>query len=248
MALIRDSVEYFALTHDEFEKFRSEGNTVAGRRLAWTRISDAKKNQKGDYGELLLFLLLSFKLPNRIPRFVTKVRLRSSCGEQIKGFDCAHVTLEDGQICLWLGESKFHSNLSNAISSAIGSLEKHWEEGYLSKELKILGGNCEANYGIDDRIQNELKAVLNGGRSLDRIHFKIPVLLTYDSQCIQDNIAIDQKFKDQLSLELERHFSSIETRFPKEIPPNFYLMFFLMPLRLVKDIQDSLEKIEEVMK
>src|SRR4051812_13685033 len=76
--LIRDSVEYFALTHEEFEEFRKAGDLPSARRIAWSRISTARKDKKGDYGELLLFLLLTFKMSQRVPRFVTKVRLRSS--------------------------------------------------------------------------------------------------------------------------------------------------------------------------
>jgi len=81
--LIRDSVEYFALTHKEFEEFRQRGDFLAARRKAWGRISTARKDKKGDYGELLLFLLLYFRLGERPERFVTKVRLRSSRGDQI---------------------------------------------------------------------------------------------------------------------------------------------------------------------
>lgn len=103
IGLLRDSVEYFALTHEEFEEFRTKGDILSARRIAWSRISTARRDKKGDYGELLLFLLLCFKMPHHVPRFVTKVRLRSSRGEQIKGFDCAHVTLENGQLNLWLG-------------------------------------------------------------------------------------------------------------------------------------------------
>src|ERR1035437_2376201 len=95
--LIRDSVEYFALTHEEFEEFIQKGDLISARRKAWGRISTANKNKKGDYGELLLFLLLHFRLAERPERFVTKVRLRSARGDQIKGFDCAHFTIENDE-------------------------------------------------------------------------------------------------------------------------------------------------------
>ena len=182
--LIRDSVEYFALTHEEFEEFRSAGDLPSARRIAWSRISTARKDKKGDYGELLLFLLLTFKMPQRVPRFVTKVRLRSSRSDQIKGFDCAHFTLENGEPCLWLGEAKFHQGIGGAIASSMESLEAHWAGDYLKNELKILGANIEANHGIDPEMFRKLDAALNKGRSLDRLRFKVPILLTYDSACI----------------------------------------------------------------
>jgi hypothetical protein len=245
--LLRDSVEYFALTHEEFESFREDGDMVTARRLAWSRISTARKNVKGDYGELLLFLLLSFKMQDRIPRFVTKVRLRSSLGEQIKGFDCAHVTFQNNQLCLWLGEAKFHEKISTAISSAFESLSKHWDSKYLSKELKILGANCEANQGIDEVLGKELVLALTKGRSLDRLQFKVPILLTYDSDCVQQNKSVGDDFKKELAIELEAHFKSIEGKV-SGVPSNFSLLFFLMPFKVVSEIKSALETMESALR
>lgn len=244
--LLRDSIEYFALTHDEFEEFRATGDIVKARRIAWSRISTARKDKKGDYGELLLFLLLCFKMPDHVPRFVTKVRLRSSRGEQIKGFDCAHVTLESNQLCLWLGEAKFHQSISTGISSAMRSLKEHSKTDYLTNELRILGANCEANHGINERISSELDAALNKGRSLDRINFKIPILLTYDSACVASNTSVCEHFRDQLKTEIQGHLQNIESK-NWDLPSNFSLLFCLMPLHTVAKIKSDLEKIEEAM-
>jgi len=246
VGLLRDSIEYFALTHEEFEQFREAGDLVSARRVAWSRISNARKDKKGDYGELLLFLILTFKMPVRVPRFVTKVRLRSSRGDQIKGFDCAHVTFESGQLYLWLGEAKFHKSIGAAIASAMKSLAEHCSGDYLSNELKILGANCEANHGIDETLQRELDAALNKGRSLDRLKFRIPILLTYDSPCVAGNATLCDAFRTQLTAELNAHFASLEGR-AGNIPDNFSLLFCLIPFRMVADVKSALEKIEEAM-
>jgi hypothetical protein len=245
--LIRDSVEYFALTHEEFENFRARGDVATARRLAWSRISKARKEKKGDYGELLLFLLLYFKMPQRIPRFVTKVRLRSSRGDQIKGFDCAHCTFVDNELCLWLGEAKFHESISTAIASAMKSLEDHSARDYLKDELRILGANIEANHGLDETVLRELDTALNKDRSIDRLKFNVPILLTYDSGCVQGNTSLCDKFRMDLTAELNLHFGSIKGKLPK-IPQNFSLLLMFIPFRAVADIKAALEKIEEALK
>lgn len=244
--LIRDSVEYFALTHEEFEEFRAAGDLPSARRAAWSRISTARKDKKGDYGELLLFLLLSFKMPQRIPRFVTKVRLRSSRADQIKGFDCAHVTLENGQLHLWLGEAKFHQTISNAVSSVVTSLTEHCSTEYLRNELKILGANIEANYGIDGSIEAELNKALNKDRSIDRLHFKIPVLLTYDSKSVNAHKFLDDTFRQKLKDEVERQLADLADKF-EFVPKNFSIIFLLMPLAAVAEIKAALEDMESAM-
>jgi len=244
--LIRDSVEYFALTHEEFEEYIQKGDLISARRKAWGRISTAHKNKKGDYGELLLFLLLHFRLAERPERFVTKVRLRSARGDQIKGFDCAHFTIENDELCLWLGEAKFHQSFSTAISGAFDSLEEHGKANYLKNEIRILGANIEANHGITPAMHKKLDHILNKGCSLDKMRFKIPVLLTYDSPAVQKHQEICQGFLDDLSKELNAHLDTLAAR-KINLPSNFTLLFLLMPFHTVATIKSELEKIEKAM-
>lgn len=245
-SLIRDTVEYFALTHEEFEEFRERGDIASARKKAWGRISKARKDKKGDYGELLLFLLLYFRMAERPERFVTKVRLRSSRGEQIKGFDCAHFTIEEDKPCLWLGEAKFHQNFSGALTSALESLHDHCKPNYLKNELAILGSNIEANHGITQEMCKKLDNLLNKGRSIDKIKFKVPVLLTYDSATVQRHKAITEKFSDELLAELADHLKTIGERNIK-LPQNFTLLFLFVPFDKVATLKTDLEKIEEAM-
>lgn len=135
VGLIRDVVPFFAFTEAEINSIdRSEWN-----RRSFTRISDANRKSKGDYGELLLFLILSIFY--NVPKFVTKARLRSTTREQIKGFDCAHFSIDQGKVTLWLGEAKFHQNFSGAVSKALSSLKEHLEDSSrIKSELKLLGG------------------------------------------------------------------------------------------------------------
>lgn len=86
--IIRESVVHFALTKKEIQKYKDDDDFGEMQRKAWDRISKAHKNSKGDYGELLLYIILCIFFPSQ--KFVTKVRLRSSTKDQIKGFDCAH--------------------------------------------------------------------------------------------------------------------------------------------------------------
>ncbi|WP_254890163.1 hypothetical protein, partial [Cronobacter sakazakii] len=64
VGLIRDVVPYFSLTETELKELEiSEIN-----KRSFTRISDARRNAKGDYGELLLYLILNIFYD--VPKFV----------------------------------------------------------------------------------------------------------------------------------------------------------------------------------
>lgn len=248
VGLIRDVVPYFSLTENELKELEiSEIN-----KRSFTRISDARRQAKGDYGELLLYLILSIFYD--VPKFVTKARLRSTTREQIKGFDCAHFSVENGKVTLWLGEAKFHQTLSSAISSALHSLNEHiTDKNRITSELKLLGGEIEINKSLDKDNYYLLKSYVDGGKSLDSVDIAIPVLLTYDSVCVAEscgNGAVninEEPFLSNIGIELQGHFNKIyEKKWPGD--KNIRLVFFLFPFENVAGLKEKIEMVETVMK
>lgn len=248
VGLIRDAVPFFALTEDEIATIdRSDWN-----KSSFTRISDANRKSKGDYGELLLFLILSIFYD--IPKFVTKARLRSTTREQIKGFDCAHFSIKNDKVTLWLGEAKFHQNISGAITSAFASLEEHLTDSErIKSELRLLGGEIEINKKLDTEKYELLKSYVTGGKSLDKVDIAVPVLCTYDSKCIKEfsnkiNCDIESdEFKYKIGIELEENFQKI---YKKNWPTrkNIKIVFFILPLESVSALKENIELVENAMK
>ncbi|EHH0794019.1 Hachiman antiphage defense system protein HamA [Vibrio vulnificus] len=248
VGLIRDAVPFFALTEDEIATIdKSEWN-----KSSFTRISDANKNSKGDYGELLLFLILSIFYD--VPKFVTKARLRSTTREQVKGFDCAHFSISDNKVTLWLGEAKFHKNISSAISSALSSLQEHLNDSQrIKSELRLLGGEIEVNKSIEKDKYDLLKNYVSGGMSLNKVEIAVPVLCTYDSKCIKqfsgkvDSDIDSEDFKNKITLELEENFDKV---YKKNWPSkkNIKLIFFIVPLESVSELKESIDMVEKAMK
>lgn len=238
--IMKDSIVHFALTADEFKELKDTDDIGEMFRRAVSRISTARKDKKGDYGELLLFLLLVVFFPTK--KFVTKVRLRTSNKDQVKGFDCAHFTIENGEACLWLGEAKFHESFPTAFSTAIQSIEDHCSSNFLKDEISILGSNIEYNQNYNEL--EKLKQVLSYGESLDNIRFKIPILLTYDSNCVKKHSTIDGEFKKHFQEEVTLLYSKIESRQIK-VNNNFELIFLLFPFESVSKIKQILEEMEK---
>jgi len=239
--IIRDTVLHFALTPQELAQVNAETLAKLQTR-AWKRISDRPKEKKGDYGELLLFLILEVFYPAR--KVITKVRLRSSLKDEIKGYDCAHFSIEDGDICLWLGEAKFHQDFRTAIFKAISSINDHLSDQVIKDELTILESN---NTEIGEEDRQMLEDYLNSGISLDQMKFKIPVLITYDSSVVGNHKEICTAFTSELSAELENKYKIIDGK-DVNVKDNIEVHFILVPLQAVKDIKEQLEKIEAAFK
>ncbi|NVZ51634.1 DUF1837 domain-containing protein [Pseudomonas sp. B6002] len=248
VGLIRDTVPFFALTSKEISSIdRSDWN-----KQSFTRISDANINSKGDYGELLLYLVLSVFYD--VPKFVTKARLRSTTREQIKGFDCAHFSVENSKVTLWLGEAKFHKSVSGAVNSALKSLNEHLNDAEkIKSELKLLGGEIEINKKLEPEKYDLLKQYVAGGKSLDKVNIAVPVLITYDSSCIKKhcNTGIgdieDDTLRNELESELESHFKKI---YKKSWPAhkNIKIVFFAIPLESVSNLKSMIGQVEAAMK
>jgi hypothetical protein len=246
--LIRDAVPYFALTPNEFSEYViDKGNLPHANRVAWSRISDARAGAKGDYGELLLFLILMFGMETRVERFVTKVKLRSSSREQIKGYDCAHFTMEEGEPILWLGEAKFHKKFANAKHSLKVSLKSHSDTNYLESELKIIGSNIEINRELNLEWFEKLHNCLNTGKNLRDIKINIPILLTYDSDCINLATECSDGFKKSLAIELKKCINEIISSLSGNSHLN-NVFLFVLPLSDVDDLKKNIELVEKANK
>ncbi len=246
--LIRDAIPSFALTHDEYEQYMKEMAISEANSTAINRISNAHKNAKGDYGELLLFLIL--EAFENAPKFVTKVKLRSSKGEQIKGYDCAHFTVGDNdEVILWLGEAKFHQTISSGVADAIKSISAHTQDTYIRNELDLLYDNVERNSKINQHYYDVLMPYLRKTRSLDDVTINIPVLLTYDSSAIGKATShTSEEFKQWIDAELQ----NISTTYlkgktwPSHLSTN--IIFYVFPLKSVATIKQSLKVIEDALR
>lgn len=242
--IIRESVVHFALTKNEIQKYKNDDDFGEMQRKSWERISKAHKNKKGDYGELLLFVILSIFFPSE--KFVTKVRLRSSMKDQIKGFDCAHFSVENNNVILWLGEAKFHQNFSGAVTDAISSIEDHCNIDYLKDEISILGSNIEINESFPE--YEKINDILNGGVTLDKIKIRIPVLLTYDCKIIPNHSDIkDILFIEDMEKEFLDKYKNIDSK-AISLKTNIEVFFIIIPFESISSIKTEIETLEAVMR
>lgn len=239
--IIRDALPHFALTPSEFKEQLDNYDVGEMYRMSWARISKAQKDKKGDYGELLLFLFL--KVFYKAERFVTKVRLRSSSGDQIKGFDCAHFTVDDdGEVRLWLGEVKFYKSFSAAATDICTEIEGHVKSNYLKSEFSVLFPNVEQN--AVHPVPEKVIEFLGGSVSLDKVKIVIPALITYESACVKAHKEVCEDFLGDLRGEMLKKFNKLNEK-NLTLPKNIEVFFILMSLEDVGAIKEALQKIEE---
>jgi len=153
---------------------------------AQAQLSQLPFHKRGEFGELLLHLLLR-EFHGTIP-LISKVYFKDSTGTPAHGFDSVHVSPNE-QI-LWLGESKFYGNSKQGISALVDDIKTHFCKEYLDEQILVIKKNLECN---DIPGRNDWINTLNNTTKLnDKIQMiNIPLLCTYphDIYSLYSNLA-----------------------------------------------------------
>lgn len=106
------------LTYDELVAQKKFGNLSTQAR---EKLRRAQSNT-GELGELLLYCLLESHL--HAPKLLTKLELKTSANEYVKGADGVHLLkIDNTSYQLVFGESKLHADLKSGITSAFASIK-----------------------------------------------------------------------------------------------------------------------------
>lgn len=227
----------FALPYCKLREF----NSANGRKLmkvAATKVFTTDKYQKrGEFGELLLHAILR-QVFNSQPA-ISKIYFKTSTNETVKGFDAVHIVKNEDELELWLGEAKFYKSHREAIRSVVQELREHTDEEWLRREFILIDSKIDSNW----QHAGELRTLINKRRSLDTVFNRIciPVLITYESICVNRHTEISEDFESALKTEWE----AIYTQFVDNELPKLRVHLFLIPLdkkeSLARILQDKLK-------
>jgi len=99
--------------------------------------SEDTRIKYGFYGEVLLDLVLRSYFSTNV--LLARGYLYSPIeNSEVKGFDAFHLTEQNGQVDLWLGEAKFYQDYTAAISSVLKKIEFSLSDSYVDRNLLAL--------------------------------------------------------------------------------------------------------------
>jgi len=228
----------FSLTASELKTLNSGNAVELLRRAAQVVYQSAKFKNRGEFGELLLHAAVR-QVHDSIPA-ISKIYYKTAVNETVKGFDAVHVVDSAGELELWLGEAKFYNDITRAIRDVVNELETHFKNDYLRNEFLLISGK------IDDASPHAptLRRLVEPNTSLDEIFKRacIPVLLTYDSDCIGNNTTCDAKFVAAFEAELRTHYNAFVAKLAdKPVPKEVRVHLFLVPLKSKAELVAKLD-------
>lgn len=189
----------FALKATEWD---GGGNPVAAVRKAARRVYETGKfERRGEFGELLLHIAIRQAFGS-FPA-ISKIFYKTATNDPVKGFDAVHVVGTGDELELWLGEVKFYQDVRKAIREVVAELQAHTAFDYLRGEFILILDK------LDDSTPHaeSLRRLLSPNVSLDTVFSRasLPVLLTYDSDCVNAHSVCDSLYGQAFQDEVRQH-------------------------------------------
>lgn len=139
--------------------------------------------QSGEGGELLLYVLAESVL--RLPQLLCKMSLKTNSRMHVHGADGLHAGVDpaSGHLLLYWGESKLHSNPTDAIRDCFKSiapmLTSTGESGQGERDMQLLGRHADL---ADENLTQAIKTFLDPRHdNFNKLEFCGLCLVGYDS-------------------------------------------------------------------
>ena len=228
----------FALTTSELTSV-SPGNMVRLMREAARKIYDSEKfENRGEFGEL--FLHAAVRTVFKSEPAISKIYYKTSANDTVKGFDAVHVVGLPDKMELWIGEVKFYKDIRQAIRDVVKEIEDHTQGDYLKDEFMWIKGK------IDDASAHatQLRKLLSPNTSLDAVFKRacVPVLLTYESDCVANHGECSNEYCGAFDKELRFHHSKFVAKLREVLPDGLVVRLFLLPLHIKEALIKALDE------
>lgn len=193
----------------------------------------SRSTAKGKLGELLLYLFVEVLLG--APKILSKIGTLDDRNTHVKGADAIHAQYIDGNLLLFLGESKMHQVYSNACRSAAESLRTTLAD--YQEEFDLIETSIDFP-NITEDLEDEIVAILDPYENdfyADRLHF--PCFIGFDDAICQ-NVTTAEGYKSKYRHIAQRRIDL----FFRHTASNFdlnRLYLFLLPFESIEAFTDE---------
>ncbi|WP_395148166.1 DUF1837 domain-containing protein [uncultured Helicobacter sp.] len=241
-----------ALTEQERQSLAGNEGEILDKAISKLRINE----RSGEIGEIFLHGIMR-EYYNALP-IVPKIFYKQNRNVEALGFDSAHLTIENQECHLWLGESKLYDNLDDAIRNAIKSLKDHLSDDEIMRnEARIIANSHELDnlgkhHNIQTRTLANFKQIVNGNINLDELksilHVPISIIYNCDHTKNIEEITDDYKttiknFHKEKGNEISEEIKKLSNKITYIDRIKFHIILFPVPDK--KEIMSKINKIFE---
>jgi hypothetical protein len=230
--IIMDAVPEFALGYYEAKDIPHTSIVNKLREAAKTIYTTEKYKKRGEFGEIVLHLLLR-DFCNSTP-LVSKIYFKDANNTTVHGFDGVHVTDENGVKKLWLGESKFYGKGMDGITALLKDVSDHFTEDYLRNEFNLISRKIPK----EDPNAEHWKQLMHQHSKLDDIFqaICIPLVCTYTSDIFKSHTDQTKEYLEAF----EKECRELKQKFDeKNIHTNLEIILMLLPVPDKNELNDK---------
>ncbi|MGL4767937.1 MAG: HamA C-terminal domain-containing protein [Formosimonas sp.] len=183
--------------------------------------SSDSKAEGSELAEICLYGIMK-RHYNALP-IVPKIFYKQNSRDYAKGADSVHLTIEDNDFSIWMGESKFYSDLNKAFNEALSSVSELLATNKLKKENSILANLNELNElqqenpKLTDEVKEKIISFLGDSqRCIDKFKPKlhVPIFIMHECGITKSATELTDEYKGKLE---DKHSQDAIKFFVKKI-------------------------------
>jgi Cap4 SAVED domain len=154
-----NSMTTFCLSKKEYKQYVDEERYGELAEAARERFRDYQSNE-GEFGELLLYCLLETHL--EAPKIFTKMNLKTSHNDYVKGADGVHLLkVDENEYQIIFGESKMYKTLKGGLDKAFESIDSflNHSKNNVAYELQLLNSHLQQEI-LEEAAYLEIKKII----------------------------------------------------------------------------------------
>lgn len=220
----------FSLNYAELGKISYHNALRFIKKAAKMVYETEKYGNRGEFGELFLHIAIR-QIYETIPA-ISKIFYKTAVNETVKGFDAVHVVSAADGLELWIGETKFYTDIDRAIYDVTLEIVDHLETDYLRNEFLLIQNKVDASWPHAEL----LNKMLDKNTSLDEVFKRacIPVLLAYESSpstsAKESQIEYEARVAEEFKIAYEKMRSGLNIKYSKKfgdaLPIKMHVILF----------------------
>lgn len=197
--------------------------------------------RRGEIGELLLHMIL--RTFYKSSRLISRIYFKDAANDTVKGFDCAHIVEQgdNGQLELWLGESKLYQDGYGAATAIYDELKIHLDRDYLRYEFAAITDKIPEDFPQREKII----ALLSRKTSLDQTFESVvvPIFISYNSEAAGRHKESTEDYIADLTDEVMGNWESMRKRYAKwTLPRKIRAHVFYFPMDTKADLTTAFDE------
>lgn len=238
----------YAISRKKYQDLAAQNLHFKLTKIAQEKFRNADVNT-GELGELLLYCFLESHL--NAPKLLTKLELKTSANDYVKGADGVHLLqLDDKSFQIIFCESKLYSDLEKGIRLAFGSLKKMVNNGLnmILFEKHLIDSNLLKENVSEDKLQF-LKKILVPSENDENLEvdYSFGVFLGFDIPITKEERQVsNSQFRinivDKVKEAVNQQIPMINRYLQREHFVGYQFYFYVMPFDELAKIRTQIIK------